>query len=188
MKQRNVGYALLACCALFGFVIANGAYAADTALCKGCHGVPDNETAPNIAGMSAKYIASSLNKYRERLRPCDLGMCDMAASLSDEDIEDLARQFAAEKFVPADQKTDPALVAKGKKIHDKNCEKCHLGGGAKVDDAFGILAGQKMTYLRNQIDYVLAGTRKVHRKMLPRVEALSKDDIEAVIQYYGSQK
>jgi len=186
MKRKNIGYALLAGSVLFGFTVATGAYAADTSLCMACHGVAENETAPNIAGMSAKYIAGSLKKFKENKRPCDSGMCGMAAELSDEDMDDLGQQFAAEKFVRAEQAFDAALAEKGKAIHVKNCEKCHSENGSKADDNSGILAGQKMAYLRSQLDFVLSGQRTVHKKMKPRIERLSKDEIEAVINYYGS--
>ena len=188
MKQKNVGYALLAGSMLFGFVIASSAYAADTTLCMACHGVAENEIAPNIAGLSARYIAVSLKRFKEKQRPCDSGMCDMAADFSDADMDDLGQQFAKEKFVRAEQTFDAALVAKGKKVHDRYCEKCHTGGGSNAGDNVGILAGQKMGFMRNQIDFILTGQRIVHKKMTPKIEALSKDEIEAVLNYYASLK
>lgn len=187
MKLKNIGRALLVFGAIFGFTIASGAYAADATVCKGCHGVAESE-APNISGLSAIYIAGSLKKFKEKKRPCDSGMCDMAAGLSDADMDDLGKQFSADKFVRVEQKFDAALAEKGKAIHEKNCEKCHSEGGSLASDDTSILAGQKMGYLRNQIDIFRAGLRPVNPRMAPKIKAISKDDIEAILNFYASAK
>lgn len=188
MKLRNIGYALLALGAMFGVTVATGAYAADAAVCKACHGVVDNETAPNIAGLSAKFIVGSLKKFKDKKRPCDSGMCDIAYGLSDADMEDLAQQFAADKFVRVAQTFDAALAEKGKAIHAKSCEKCHSEGASLASDDTSILAGQKTGYLRTQIEVFRAANRPVNMRMREKIIALSKDEIEALLNFYASAK
>ena len=44
----------------------------------------------------------------------------------------MAGYFAEKPYVAADQTFDEKLAAKGKKLHDKFCEKCHSDGGKIV--------------------------------------------------------
>lgn len=205
MKQK-IAYVLLAGGMLFGLTVANGAAAADVNKlaegCANCHG-KDGANAegdvPNIGGFSAKYFTVTMEHYKKKERPCvetkirsgdkkgtTSDMCQVANGLSDDDIKQLSEHFAGKKFVRTAQKFDAALATKGKGIHDKSCEKCHSEGGSKADDDAGILAGQKIHYLKEQTEFFLAGKRPMHKKMKPKLEALSKDEVEAVIQYYGS--
>lgn len=72
-------------------------------MCIGCHGIPGYKATfpevyqvPLIGGQSAKYIESALNAYKkgERKNP---SMRGIAASLSDQDIADIAAYYAQEK-------------------------------------------------------------------------------------------
>jgi cytochrome c553 len=97
-------YALLVLAGIF-----NAAAAADTVghikdakveQCIGCHGIPGYKASfpevyrvPMIAGQSAKYIEAALNAYKkgDRNHP---SMHGVAASLSDQDIADVAAYYA----------------------------------------------------------------------------------------------
>ena len=72
-------------------------------MCIGCHGIPGYKTAfpevylvPMIGGQSAKYIEAALRAYQkgERKHP---SMRGIAASLTDEDIADLAAYYSQQK-------------------------------------------------------------------------------------------
>jgi cytochrome c553 len=76
------------------------AASAKVELCIGCHGIPGYKASfpevfqvPMIGGQSAKYIESALKAYRkgERKHPTMMGV---AASLSDQDIADVAAYYA----------------------------------------------------------------------------------------------
>jgi cytochrome c553 len=69
------------------------------AMCVGCHGIPGYRTAypavyhvPRIAGQQPGYIAAALKAYKagQRSHP---SMRGIAASLSDQDIADLAAYY-----------------------------------------------------------------------------------------------
>jgi cytochrome c553 len=69
-------------------------------MCEGCHGIPDYRTAfpdvytvPKLGGQSAAYIAKALHDYKSgaRKHPTMIGI---AASLSDQEINDLAAFYA----------------------------------------------------------------------------------------------
>ena len=75
--------------------------AAKTAMCGGCHGIPGWRTAypevygvPKIGGQHAAYIVKALQEYKsgERSHP---SMRAIAASLSDQDMADLAAYYGA---------------------------------------------------------------------------------------------
>lgn len=207
MKQKNTGYALLACGALFSLSVATAASAdvgklAET--CASCHGKGGASTesdVPNIGGYSEEYFGIALKAYKTRDRPCvetkfrsgdkkgtKSDMCQVVKDLSDADIKALAQNFAEKKFVRTAQKFDAALAKKGKDVHDKNCEKCHSEGASLASDDAGILAGQKMAYLKEQTEFFLGGKRTMPKKMKPKLEGLDKTEVEAVIHYYGSFK
>ena len=125
------------------------------AMCIGCHGIPGYQASfpeiykvPMIAGQNEKYIASALAQYKkgDRKHPTMRGV---AASLSDQDMADLAAFYAAEakaEPVPAQPGTVPAnvaaLLAKG------NCASCHGANySAPIDPSYPKLAGQHGDYL-----------------------------------------
>jgi len=126
------------------------------AMCIGCHGIPGYKASfpeiysvPMIAGQNAKYIVSALGQYKkgDRKHPTMRGI---AASLSDQDMADLAAFYATEakaETVPAALTgavpTDvAALLAKG------NCASCHGANfSAPIDPSYPKLAGQHADYL-----------------------------------------
>lgn len=69
-------------------------------MCAGCHGIPGWKTAfpdtykvPRLGGQHAEYLVAALKQYKtgERSHP---SMKAIAASLSDQDMEDLAAYYA----------------------------------------------------------------------------------------------
>lgn len=171
--------------------------------CDGCHGkdgVSERTEVPTIAGMSAFVHEGALYWYRDEERPCGEAveylqgerpaedMCEAAAGLSDEQVEALAEHYAALPFVPADQPFDAAKADKGKKIHDRDCARCHTAGGSDPEDDAGILAGQWMGYLRDQFRYYAEGNREQPEKMKEKMDPLSETDTEALLHYYASQQ
>lgn len=208
MKKIFIKSALLATSALFGFTVAASAVAADASKlaesCVNCHGKDGASTesdVPNIGGYSAAYFSDALKAYKGKNRPCvetkfragdkkgtKSDMCQVVKDMSDADIKALAQHFSEKKFVRTAQKVDAALVKKGKDVHDKNCEKCHSEGASLADDDAGILAGQKMAYLKEQTEFFLGGKRTMPKKMKPKLEGLDKSEVEAVLNYYASQK
>jgi cytochrome c553 len=72
-------------------------------MCIGCHGIPGYKTAypevyhvPKIGGQSPAYIASALKAYRAGDR-WHTSMRGIAASLSDQDIQDIAAYSGGSK-------------------------------------------------------------------------------------------
>lgn len=80
--------------------VANGKIISYT--CTGCHGIPfyknaaPNYHVPRIGGQNEAYIISALKAYRSGERSHET-MQVQAASLSDQDIEDIAVYFTSLK-------------------------------------------------------------------------------------------
>jgi cytochrome subunit of sulfide dehydrogenase len=208
MTDKRNGYILLAGTALLGLLISAAATAADETklleTCFSCHGKDGNSTekdVPNIASYSEEYLTRTLKRYQNKERPCveteirsgskkgsKSDMCKIAHDLSDADIAKLSEFFVAQTFVRTPQTFDAELAKKGKSIHNKSCYTCHSESGSVPSDHAGILAGQKMDYLRQQIKFFKGDKRPINKKMKPKLEVLDDGEIEAVINYYGSIK
>lgn len=127
------------------------------AMCIGCHGIvgyqasfPEIHKVPKISGQGEKYIISALNAYKkgERKHPTMRGI---SASLSDQDMADLAVFYAASgvdaSAKPLEKAADGSakameLIAKGA------CLSCHGESLSKpIDPSYPKLAGQHNDYL-----------------------------------------
>jgi len=71
-------------------------------MCEGCHGIADYRTAypevyavPRIGGQQAAYIVKTLEDYKKGARKHPT-MRGIAATLSDQDMADLASYYAGE--------------------------------------------------------------------------------------------
>ena len=101
----------VALAALAGFAVS--AQAADVvgnakagqgkvAMCIGCHGIPEYRTAfpevyrvPILGGQNQQYLENALHAYKKGDRHFET-MHAIAASLSDQDIADIAAYYAAQ--------------------------------------------------------------------------------------------
>ena len=172
--------------------------------CDGCHG--DNGVSrwsdvPTIAGIDAFVHSEALFVYRDNARPCAesefrqgdsnraaTNMCDIAAEMSDEEIEDIAAHYAALPFVAAAQDFDASLAETGQLIHNRECNRCHSDGGSNPEDEAGILAGQWMDYLKTTFAEYESGEREQPKKMKENMDKLKQNDVEALLHYYASQQ
>lgn len=103
MNARKLGVAICALIATGGAAAQQGDAEVGRdkrAVCIGCHGIPGYRTAfpsvypvPKLGGQHAAYIVRALQAYRsgERSHP---SMRAIAASLSDQDMADLAAYYA----------------------------------------------------------------------------------------------
>ena len=172
--------------------------------CNGCHGddgVSQWTDVPTIAGVPEFVHADALYIFRDEARPCTeteykqgdtsrpaTTMCAVTADLSDDMIDELAAYYAEKTFVPAKQDFDAALAEAGKAVHEAECDRCHSEGGSNPEDEAGILAGQWMGYLNDTFAEYRAGEREQPKKMEEKLNALSDDDVKALVHYYASQQ
>lgn len=132
---------------------------AKNAMCIGCHGIkgyqasfPEVYKVPMISGQGSKYLVTALTEYRkgERKHPT---MRAVAASLTDQDIADLAAHYGADG-VNANAAALPEKPAKQPSaevqalLNKANCASCHGANFNKpIDPAYPKLAGQHESYL-----------------------------------------
>ena len=95
-------YAALTSAVLSTAAIAGGDAAAGkekSQVCAGCHGADGNSSVganPRLAGQYESYLYQALKQYKNGERK-DLLMGNMVASLSDQDMRDLAAWFASQE-------------------------------------------------------------------------------------------
>lgn len=167
--------------------------------CHGDNGVSQWTDVPTIAGLAEFVHADALYIYRDEARPCTESeykqgdtsrpattMCAIAAELSDDDIDALAAAYAVLPYVKAKQDFDAGLAAAGKALHEEHCDMCHSDAGTNPDDEAGMLGGQMMGYLARTMSEFQSGDRDQPGTMQKKIDALSDDDVKALVHYYGS--
>lgn len=133
------------------------------AACHGQQGISVNPEWPNLAGQSEKYILKQLQDFKsgERQNPVMMGQ---VASLTEEDMANLAAYFAAQEPAPAatngvgDEPDE--MLALGQAIYRGGdmeagvpaCAACHGPTGAGIAPAaFPRVSAQHAQYTRNQL-------------------------------------
>ena len=131
---------------------------AKVAMCVGCHGIkgyqasfPEIHKVPMIAGQGAKYIIAALTEYKQGNRRHGT-MRSIAASLSDQDMADIAAYYetlghdpAAVVPAKADKVPSPQVAAL---LQKAACASCHGDNFAKpIDPAYPKIAGQHADYM-----------------------------------------
>lgn len=199
----NKYLASLTAVVLLGGVTSHAAAASalidDCNYCHGENGVSSDPTVPTLAGMSEVFLIDTMAIYIDRDRPCveaeylagpekgsKTDMCKIVDGLSEAEIEETAKYYAGQKYVRAKQDFDAERAARGEKLHDSGCKKCHEDGGSVAEDDGGFLAGQWTPYLRQSLEHYGDGTRPMPKKMKPKFEKLSADEIEDLLHYYAS--
>jgi cytochrome c553 len=167
-----------------------GAVLAET--CKGCHGVPGSHNAypsyyvPKLGGQNLEYIEIALQGYRRGTRSHPT-MQAQAASLSDQDIADLAAFFSTWAGEPQTGKSDASAheIDEGKK-KAAVCQQCHGEAGVAAAKQWPNLAGQHDSYLEQALHEYKDGQR-VDLLMAQQVSMLDDATIEELAAYFSAQ-
>jgi len=196
MHSRLVIYVTATLIALFLAQVASaagdaerGRLLADT--CIGCHGVETFNNVyptyhvPKIAGQNADYIVNALTLYRDGQR--DHGtMTAQAASLSDQDIQDIAvyLQSAGGKLDPAAPGVGTAPAAA------QVCAACHGPAGISAIPTNPNLAGQYLDYIQQALSDYRSGARKGPNALAMQAQlgAVSEEELAEISLYFSQQK
>jgi cytochrome c553 len=145
-----------------------GAGAAKAAVCFACHGPNGNSLVPafpRLAGQRADYLYWELAKFKRGTRP-QSPMTAQAATLSDEDMRNLATYFSAQAATAAAGASADAQTSNGEALFKNGdpqrgsppCQGCHgaaangVAGNAYL--AYPALRGQHADYLVQRLkDY-----------------------------------
>jgi cytochrome c553 len=153
--------------------------------CRGCHSVPGYTNAfpvyhvPKIGGQHAARVVAALTAYRngERKHPT---MVAQAASLTDQDMQDIAAYLAGEKVAHAPR---AGLTAPEKAAV---CATCHGADGVAPSPEFPVLAGQHRDYLVRALTDYKSGARS-NMVMAPMAMGLTPADIDALARWFAAQ-
>ncbi len=154
--------------------------------CLGCHGIEGYKnvyptySVPELAGQHPEYLIAALKEYRSGERSHGT-MHQQAASLSDQDIEDIATYFAASVLAPSAPTvgTPPPKVA-------QLCVACHGTNGVGVMGSYPTLAGQHADYLARALDEYKKGDRK--NPVMPSfMSSVTEPEIQQIAEFYSHQ-
>lgn len=164
------------------------------AQCSMCHGTDGNspaDTAPSIAGITEYYFKYTMDAYKNNGRDSAV-MKMFVDNLVADDINLLAKYFAAQKPKSSVQEFNAELAQQGRLLHNKYCERCHSNNGSTSSDGYGILAGQWLPYLRLTLTEYTQGKRRVNDMMLIKLKKVRAEAgekaLEQLIHFYASLK
>ena len=168
------------------------------AMCIGCHGIvgyqasfPEVYKVPKIAGQNAKYIVSALQAYAkgDRRHPTMRGI---AASLSEQDMADIAAFYEQQAKLPAVPESVPAAPAQVAELLTKGaCASCHGANFSKpIDPSYPKLGGQYADYLTAALKaYKIEHGADVGRSngvMAGQVKQFSNAELKAIAGYVST--
>ncbi|HUO80629.1 MAG TPA: c-type cytochrome [Steroidobacteraceae bacterium] len=209
MKSRIVAVALAAQLGMLGLAshaadaplagdaAAGAAKAATCAACHGATGNSPNPEWPNLAGQHHEYIAEQLRLFKSGARLAPV-MQPMAATLSPQDMADLALHFEQQTLVGLE--ADPKLWEAGQRLYRGGdaargipaCLACHGPNGRGNGPArWPQVRAQQPAYVMAQLKGYAAKTRYAAGATTPPgadmmsdvAKRLSEDDIKALTAY-----
>ena len=171
--------------------------------CDGCHGANGASTEgdiPVIGGQSGVSIEKALRQFQNWGRPCKRSsyrhgdtsrpaknMCEISEALSIENIKSLAQFYDRQDFAPAVQEFDEAKALAGANLYTLYCITCHPRDGSEPGYA-GRLAGQWKPYLKRTFGQISSGEWPVPKIMARKMSSFSKEETEALLNYFASQQ
>jgi cytochrome c553 len=167
-------------------------------LCQGCHGeegISIEGLIPKLAGQYGKYISKELRNYQAGTRSHQI-MNAMAATISDDDLADIAAYFASRTKMKGNGSENEL----GKKLFLNGdisrtmvaCVNCHGVNGKGLTpntSMFPVIGGQQRDYIRRQ----LVNFRKGDRTNSPNgimnriTQKLTDAELEALAEYVSEQ-
>ncbi len=165
-----------------------------TSVCSGCHGQDGNSvvsTNPKLAGLGYEYIDKQLTNFKSGDRKSAV-MAGMVASLSPDDMKNLAAYFSEKQRAPGVAK-DKDLALLGQKIYRGGvlgsgvpaCASCHGPQGYGIPVQFPALYGQHADYVYDQLNKFRMGERANDAAKMMRTIAstMTDEEMKAVSQY-----
>jgi cytochrome c553 len=181
--------------AVMGLVLSVSAEAAGDAArgknlgytCLGCHGIENYKNVyptfavPRLRGQQTEYLVAALQGYKKGERSHGT-MHAHAASLSEQDMEDVAAYLAGDQSKPA------AAPPVGKApAAAQLCQSCHGTNGEGAKGLGPIIAGQHADYLEHALLSYKSGARK-NALMSTVIPQLKAEDYEALARYFAHQQ
>jgi cytochrome c553 len=157
--------------------------------CAVCHGEDGNSRMPNtpsLAGQPEFFIINQLFLMREGVRKVD-AMAALVKDLKDDDLQALAKHYAAQPAKPSGEAIDQALVQRGSELAaTRRCVSCHQPSFAGADQIPRI-AKQRVDYLTTALKDLRNGRPGSDTLMSAAVAGLSDADLAALAHFAASR-
>ena len=157
--------------------------------CNGCHAIPNYKnvyptySVPKLHGQRPQYLVAALKAYTSGERSHGT-MHSQAASMSDQDMADVAAYLAGPQVL-SESKND--VPAEKRPKSSEVCLACHGTNGVGITPDYPTISGQHRDYLvRALIDYQKGGRKNAI--MAGMAANLTREDIDALAAYYAGQK
>jgi len=178
----------------------SGRVKAESERCLECHGQPgvgqgysagEAGKFARLDGQQHAYIVKQVEDFRAGRRKGDF-MAMMAASISDQDVADIAAYFAAQPAMAAARPHREAvqhspiaqLFRQGDAARQLNaCAACHGTAGEGLAGAGPVIGGQGRRYLAQQLHNWRSGERSNHPAMRAAASRLTDEEIDALALY-----
>ena len=159
-------------------------------LCGTCHGEDGNSqmaNLPSLAGQPEFFIINQLFLMREGVRKVD-AMAALVKDLKDDDLQALAKHYAAQPPKPSGEPIDPTLVHRGSELAaTRRCGSCHLPALIGADQIPRI-AKQRVDYLITALKELRDGKRPgADTLMSQAVAGLGDADLAALAHFAASR-
>jgi cbb3-type cytochrome c oxidase subunit III len=159
------------------------------AFCENCHGPSGHSIkpeVPNLAGQNTIYVLNQLNKFHEGKRSGAFFMEGLVKAMSKDELFAVSVYYTTQqpKITPA---ADAALAAKGQSIYTMNCKFCH-GESGHGNEMIARIAGQQALYMTNTIRRYRENKLRSDSRMYTATQALTENDIKALVAYVGSMQ
>lgn len=158
-------------------------------LCAACHGengVSSIPGTPHLAAQPPLSVFYQLLQFRDQRRKGG-GMEAIAATLSEQDMRDIAAYYAAQPAPPAHAGGDAQKLTRGQQIAQQQyCSSCH---GAQLQGQKHVprLSGQSTEYFITQLRNLRSGARAdMDGTMASAARSLTDEEIEAMATYARS--
>jgi cytochrome c553 len=158
-------------------------------LCAACHGengVSSIPGTPHLAAQPPLSVFYQLLQFRDQRRKGG-GMEAIAATLSEQDMRDIAAHYAAQPAPPAHIGGDAQKLTRGQQIAQQQyCSSCH---GAQLQGQKHVprLSGQSTEYFITQLRNLRSGARAdMDGTMASAARSLTDEEIEAMATYARS--
>jgi len=171
-------------------------------VCAGCHNPDGNSTIPIypiLAGQEPGYTAKQLHDFKaadgETAKRDSQIMAPMVATLSEDDITNVAAYYAQQK-PQSGTVSDASLVEEGKRLYQGGnlendipaCSSCHSPNGQGIPPHYPRIDGQHPGYVLSQLQAFRLGTRKndTNDTMRTIVSRMSEQEMKAVSEYIAT--
>jgi cytochrome c553 len=165
---------------------------ATAAVCSACHTVDGSRGAPAnpiLAGQHPEYLVKQLQEFKSGKRK-NAVMAGFAATLSEEDMRNVAAFYASKSAKPGTAKNKDTIrlgerIWRGG-IADKGvpaCAACHGPTGSGIPAQYPRLAGQHADYTESQMLGFRSGARANNAQMMTIAAKLNDAEIKAVSDY-----